>query len=225
MDEQDRTFYRLAQERGTSLARAQDQIDDLIAERDGLRTALKGFTDVLGEFGISDTDGLREALGVWKKTIPDGTAVYLITTVSDEYDGQPYIDMRTALYDSRWMSELIGTRVFPLNQREAAEKALAGLQLKAIIHDRGLENTHEIRDDRIVPKAAPDERKQEIPDGSDVWIIQAQEWGGDPGKLEIVRTKYDRTMAGRVGDRVFASAEAASSRMRELMLAACRVRA
>ena len=152
MDEQDRTFYRLAQERGTSLARAQDQIDDLIAERDGLRTALKGFTDVLGEFGISDTDGLREALNVWRETIPAGTAVYLITTGVDAYDGQSYIDMRTVPYDPRWPREMIGTRVFTINQREAAEKALRGFQLRALLHDRGLEHTHEIVGDKIVPR-------------------------------------------------------------------------
>lgn len=132
MSDNERAFYKLAQERGKSLEQAQEAIEDLTAERDGLRTALKGFTDVLGRYGIASSDELNAALSAWK---------------------------------------------------------------------------------------------QGIQDGSDVWIIQTQEWGGNPGKLEIVHTKYDRTMADRVGDRVFASAEAASSRMRELMLAACGVRA
>lgn len=152
MSDNERAFYKLAQERGKSLEQAQEAIEDLTAERDGLRTALKGFTDVLSEFGISDTDGLREALSVWKETIPAGTAVYLITTVTDEYDGQSYIDMRTVPFDPKWPREMIGTRVFTINQREAAEKALRGFQLRALLHDRGLERTHEIVGDKIVPK-------------------------------------------------------------------------
>lgn len=84
--------------------------------------------------------------------IEEGTPVYLITTVSDEYDGTPYIDIRTAPYDSRWMHKLLGTRVFKISQRESADKALEYIRLTALMHDRGLERTHEIHDGMIVPK-------------------------------------------------------------------------
>lgn len=84
MSEEERTFYRLAKERGDALERAQDVIEDLTAENERLRLALKGFTDVLGRHGLSSSEELDSALCAWAQNIQEGSDVWMIqTTVPD----------------------------------------------------------------------------------------------------------------------------------------------
>ena len=131
--------------------------EHLKEENQILRRVITGFADVLTEAGLSDTDELRDALREWKHlrteaAIPAGTPILLIGTVLDEYDNQPYIDLRTAMYDPSWMEKLIGTRVFTVDQREEAGKALESERLRLALKERRLDREYEIRDGRVVLK-------------------------------------------------------------------------
>jgi len=122
MSEEERQFYRLAQDRGEELAIARDMIDDLMSERDSLKTALKGFTDVMTAYGFVDTDELRTALEEWRRYgIPSGKTVWLVSRDAREPDNPAKMRIEAAPYDEDHMWQGIGEWVFTTEKAAAAE--------------------------------------------------------------------------------------------------------
>lgn len=115
MSEDERVFYHVAQERGKSLERAHELIEELTAEIDGLHTALKGFTDVLGKYGVTSTDELDTILCAWKQGIWEGSEVWTI----QEADDPGKFRMVRSKYQMS-MSTQVGDRVFTSPDAAAA---------------------------------------------------------------------------------------------------------
>lgn len=116
MSDDERAFYRIAKDRGESLARAQEVIENMARELDGVRTALKGFTDVLNKYDVTTTDELDTILCAWKQGIWDGSEVWIIQEAEDPGKFR----MVRSKYEMLAMAHQVGDRVFTSPDAAAA---------------------------------------------------------------------------------------------------------